>query len=411
MSASGSSTPAARPDWRRNQAAVTIAAFIGFTGFTLVMPFLPLYLAELGEHDTAAIAVWSGLSLGVTPLVTAWMTPVWGRLAERTGRKLMVGRSLFSFVIIMTLMAWVRHPWQVFALRVVQGFFAGYGPLAMTLAAESAPPRKMATAIGWVQTAQRLGPALGPVIGGTLAAALGLRGAFYVSAAFYFCAFLLVMVGFQEPPRQPARPGAPPAPGWAHFRAQTYFVTAIVIVFALQLVDRSFGPILPLYLGEVGHPASRISFLTGVIFTAAAGAAAAGNQSTAWALRRWRAGRLIVAMSFVAATAAVVFGLGPSLPLMLLASVIFGAALGAATTAVYTAVGQRASASERAAALGYLQTAYLIGLAVSPVVAGLIGARSMRAVFFVDAVGLAALAWFVSARMTPGPVVPAGDSA
>ena len=76
--------------WKRNQAAVTVATFIGFTGFTLVMPFLPLYLQQLGEHDIAAISVWSGLSLGVTPLVTAAMTPVWARLAERTGKKLMV---------------------------------------------------------------------------------------------------------------------------------------------------------------------------------------------------------------------------------------------------------------------------------------------------------------------------------
>ena len=66
MSGSASSV-----NWRRNQAAVTVAAFIGFTGFTLVMPFLPLYLQQLGEHDLATVAIWSGLSLGVTPLVTA----------------------------------------------------------------------------------------------------------------------------------------------------------------------------------------------------------------------------------------------------------------------------------------------------------------------------------------------------
>lgn len=396
MSGSGS-------NWRRNQAAVTVATFIGFTGFTLVMPFLPLYLQQLGEHDTAAIAIWSGLSLGVTPLVTAFMTPVWARLAERTGRKLMVARSLFSFVIIMTLMAWVSHPWQVFALRCIQGLFAGYGPLAMVLAAESAPRDEMATAIGWVQSAQRLGPALGPVIGGALAATFGLRGAFYVSAMFYVAAFLFVMIGFHEPPRAPRvmSDPSPPKLTWAHFGALPYFVTAMASVFALQLVDRSFGPVLPLYLGEVGVAAGRVPFLTGVIFTVAAGSAAIGNQMTGWWLRRVPARRLLPGCAVIAGVGAAVFGAGPSVWIMGLAAVPFGAAMGIATTSLYTEVGQRVESGERTVAFGYLQTAYLIGLAVSPVVAGFIGARSMRAVFFVDAVGLALLAWFVHRRMTP----------
>jgi MFS family permease len=396
MSASGS-------EWKRNQAAVTVAAFIGFTGFTLVMPFLPLYLQQLGEHDTAAVAIWSGLSLGVTPLVTALMTPAWARLAERTGKKLMVARSLFSFVIIMSVMAWVRHPWQVFALRLIQGFFAGYGPLAMMLAAESAPREHMATAIGWVQTAQRLGPALGPVIGGVLVAAAGIRGAFYVSAAFYFLAFLLVLAGYKEPRRTSSpRPATRDAAGWSAVRVVPAFTLAVVVIFLLQLVDRSFGPVLPLYLGEVGVPDSRVAFLTGVIFTVAAGAAALGNQTSGWLLGLWQAGRLVAWCAVVAAVCAVVFAAGGAVGVLLAASAVLGAAMGVATTAVYTEIGHRVPAELRSTAFGYLQTAYLIGLAVSPVVAGLIGARSMRAVFVADAVGLACVAALVYSRLDTG---------
>ena len=82
--------------WRRNQTAITAATFIGFTGFTLVMPFLPLYFEQLGVRDPGQIAGWSGISLGVTPAVTAVMAPVWARVADRFGRKLMVTRSLAS---------------------------------------------------------------------------------------------------------------------------------------------------------------------------------------------------------------------------------------------------------------------------------------------------------------------------
>src|SRR5262245_31108336 len=233
--------------WRRNQAAVTAAAFIGFTGFTLVMPFLPLYLADLGVQSTSAIAIWSGLSLGVTPGVTALMAPVWARVADRFGRKMLVARSLASFVVIMSVMAYVTAPWQVFALRAIQGLFAGYGAIAMTMAAESAPPEHLATAIGWVQTAQRLGPALGPVFGGVLAQAVGLRSTFLVSAGFYFAAFLLVMIAYREAPMA-SRPAAGVATVTAAtLRGVRHFALFVATVFALQLVDRSFGPILPLY--------------------------------------------------------------------------------------------------------------------------------------------------------------------
>ena len=184
--------------WKRNLYAATAATFVGFTGFTLVMPFLPLYFKLLGVDDVGEIAMWSGLSLGVTPGLTAILAPFWGRLADRFGRKIMVERSLVSFVIVMGAMAYVQRPWHVFALRALQGFFAGYGSLTLTMAADSAPRDRMAYAIGFVQTAQRLGPAIGPIVGGSVAQVAGLRNAFLVTAFFYLVAVLLVVFMYDE---------------------------------------------------------------------------------------------------------------------------------------------------------------------------------------------------------------------
>src|SRR5262249_65776 len=129
--------------YRRNLFAVTAASFIGFMGFTLVMPFLPLYLHQLGVEGWGRGALWSGLSPGVTPALTAILSPFWGKLADRYGRKIMVERSLVSFVFIMGAMAFVTRAWHVFALRAVQGVFAGYGALSVTMAADTAPPGRM----------------------------------------------------------------------------------------------------------------------------------------------------------------------------------------------------------------------------------------------------------------------------
>lgn len=389
------------PDWRRNLTAVTVATFIGFTGFTLVMPFLPLYLEELGETDTGMIAIWAGLGLGITPAVTALMAPVWARVAERYGRKLMVARSLFSFVVIMTAMAFVTEPWHVVALRGVQGFFAGYGMLALTMAAESAPEAQMARAIGWVQTAQRLGPAIGPVLGGALAQMVGLRRAFIGAAVMFFGAFLLVLVGYREHGGT-TRTNADAATRRVTLRdllGLPHFLLFMLTIFALQMVDRSFGPVLPLYLREAGVALDRVPVLAGLVFTVAAGSGALGNQLCDRLLRRWSASTVIVSGALLSAIAAIVFSWGPSAEALVAAAACFGGGLGIAFTSVYTMAGRQVPAASRGVAFGYLTTASLTGLALSPVVSGLIGSVSMRSVFVVDALGLGVVAWMVRGRI------------
>ena len=246
-------TPEVLVHWRRNQAAVTVAAFIGFTGFTLVMPFLPLYFGSSASPIRPTSPIWSGVSLGVTPAITAAMAPVWARLADRVGRKLMVVRSLVSFVVIMSLMAFVTAPWQVFVLRAIQGLFAGYGAIAMTMAAESAPPEH------WRPRSAGCRRRSGSVrrSGRRSAACWRRRSA---CAAPFWCrrrsiwsrscssCSSIASAGAART-RQPAEPAHA---SFASLRLVPHFTLFVATVFGLQLVDRSFGPVLPLYLVEIG---------------------------------------------------------------------------------------------------------------------------------------------------------------
>ena len=126
---------------RRNILAAAGAGGIGFTGFTLVMPFLPLYIAELGTTDIGEITMWTGLILGATPTVTAISAPLWGRVGDKYGSKLLVIRSLTAFILTKSAMAFVTAPWQLFALRALLGVFAGYGALTMSMAPKRASSR------------------------------------------------------------------------------------------------------------------------------------------------------------------------------------------------------------------------------------------------------------------------------
>jgi MFS transporter, DHA1 family, multidrug resistance protein len=390
--------------WRRNLFAVTTASFIGFTGFTLVMPFLPLYFQQLGVTDVGEIALWSGICLGVTPALTAILAPFWGRLADRFGRKIMVERSLISFVFVMAAMAYVTRPWHVLALRALQGLFAGYGALALTMAAESAPRDRVGYAIGFVQTAQRLGPAVGPIIGGVVAQLVGLRNAFFVTSSFYLLAVVIVFFMYDENPLRSATRATAQPITFRSVLAFENFILLMAVVFALQFIDRSFGPILPIYVEQLGTPVDRVPIVSGLLFSIAAGAAALGNQLCG-ALLKHTSPRSVIAGSAVAgAGGTAIYVFAPASAWLFPATALFGVAMGAATTAAYTAASSVIPPSARGAGFGLLTTGSLTGLATSPIVSGFLGATSIRAVFVLDFVMLLVLARVVWRLMIMAPL-------
>jgi MFS family permease len=391
--------------WRRNLASLTAASFIGFTGFTLVMPFLPLYIAELGVRDVGRIALWTGFTLGVTPAITALLAPAWGRLADRFGRKLMVARSLASFIVLMAAMAWVTKPWHLFALRAVQGLFAGYGALCLAMAAESSPTDRVAQSIGTVQTAQRLGPALGPVLGGVVAGLVGLRTAFLVTAAFYVIALAQLLILYEEPPLHRADATLPTRVTFTNVLAFENFLILMAAIFGLQIVDRSFGPVLPLHVAALGVPASRVAFVSGAVFSSLACSAALGHHLCARLLQRWSARDVISSAALVAAGAVALFVVIASAWALVVAAAVFGGSIGAAMTAAYAAAAAVVPSNVRGAGFGFLSSASLAGLALSPVACGFLAAADIRIVFAADALALCVLAVLVRRVMIEHPRV------
>ena len=390
---------------RRNVFAAAVAGGIGFTGFTLVMPFLPLYIAELGTTDLGEIAMWTGLTLGATPMVTAISAPLWGRVGDRYGSKVLVIRSLTAFILTKAGMAFVTAPWQLFALRALLGVFAGYGALTISMAAQSVPRERMARAIGAVQTGHRLGPAIGPVIGGLLAPLVGLRNSFLFAAAFYAAAMVLVLVLYEDPPRRPA---ADKARGgrevFSHLLGLPGFVLALFVIFGLQTVDRSFGPVLPLFVAQVGVDPQRVPIVSGILFSLSAVAAAVGSQLAPRLLKHRSAQGIIVAGTAVAAIALAIIVVAPTVWLVGASLAVVGLAIGVATTAIYSVAGSLLPPDAHATGFGVMTTASLIGLAVSPVVAGFIGGSGLRIVFMADVALLVVLAVMVARRLRDTPL-------
>jgi MFS transporter, DHA1 family, multidrug resistance protein len=394
--------------WRRNVYAVTAASFMGYTGFTLVMPFLPLFIRQLGVSDVGRIAMWTGLSLGITPALTALLAPAWGRLGDRHGRKIMVERSMASFVVLMTAMAYVTRPWHLLALRAVQGLFAGYGSLSVAMAAESAPRDRMPQAIGLVQTAQRLGPAVGPVIGGALAGLVGLQRAFLVTAMFYAAGLVLVFLMYDDRATHaytnPAASGTPNRRvTFRNVLAFENFILMMAVIFALQFVDRSFGPVLPLYVEQVGVAHGQVAMTSGILFSIMACTGALGHHVCGKLLHRVPARVVIAGGAAVAGAGSLLIGASGIIGVMCVASVLLGVGIGAAMTAAYSAAGSVIPVGAHGTGFGVLTSASLVGMASSPFAAGLLGGVSIRIVFVVNVALMGIVAGAVQKRMVDAP--------
>lgn len=389
---------------RRNVYTAAAANGIGFAGFTIAMPFLPLYIRELGVQDVSDIALWTGLTLGATPAITAFSAPLWGRVGDRFGSKVLVLRSLSAFVLVKAAMGLVSAPWQLLALRALLGVFAGYGSLTVSMAAESVPRERMAEAIGTVQIAQRLGPAIGPLIGGLLAPVVGLRAAFFVASGFYAVAVVLITALYVEPQTRRAQKSTRSLISVLRELIRTPgFPMVFAVILGLQLVDRSFTPILPLYVEKLGLPVGDVPWVSGVLFAVAAVSAAYGHHIATPLVERYPMHGLVAATALVTAAGLGLLVAVPSVWVFGLALAVSGVAIGVGMTAAYTLGGRLLPPDAHATGFGVMTTAWLGGLAVSPIVAGFISGPALALVFDADIVLLLVLAAAAWRWMRPSP--------
>lgn len=196
----GTRSPVPASVGRRNFTVVWAANFVTAVGMMGFIPLIPLYLRELGVSGTEDERIWSGVLAAGAPLMAAFMAPVWGSLGDRLGRKPMLMRANLAIVLFVGSMGFAGSVWQLLALRLAQGVFSGFLAPAMTLVSVTAPAESQGRTVGWLQTGVLCGSAVGPLVGGAVADAFGLRAVFLVCASMSLVAFALVGLFVIEPP-------------------------------------------------------------------------------------------------------------------------------------------------------------------------------------------------------------------
>ncbi len=292
------------PQWRRTLYTVWLTQFIAVAGFSFVIPFIPYYIQQLGISDVKQVGMWAGLITSAQAVSMALMAPVWGSLADRYGRKLMVLRASFAGAVVLSLMGFVTNVQQLLVLRFLQGMLTGTVSATTTLVASTVPKERAGMALGSLQTAIFLGVSFGPLLGGVSGEALGYRASFWITGALLFLSGLLVLL-FVHEDFQPAA-DVPRAGRSSTVQAARLVLAsgALLAVFAsrilLRVGSRALDPVLPLFVQTLLPAGSQVGVTTGMIVAVSGLGSAIGSPVIGSWSDRLGQRRLLIACALVA---------------------------------------------------------------------------------------------------------------
>ncbi|HIX70740.1 MAG TPA: multidrug efflux MFS transporter [Candidatus Enterococcus stercoravium] len=255
-----------RQRWEQNLIVLWFGTFMAGIGFSLVMPFMSLYIDTLGDFTPQALNLWSGLAFSATFLVTTLISPWWGRLADQKGRKLMLLRASLGMAVVIGMMGLVTNVYQLVGLRLLQGVFSGYISNATALVATGTPKARSGQVLGTLSTGAVTGQLLGPLLGGVTATAFGYRTTFFITASVLFVVFLLSLFFVHEEFTPVEKEALQPASAILKELKYPHVVIGMfVTTMIIQASNNSISPIISLYIRQLLGGSCNVTLVSGII--------------------------------------------------------------------------------------------------------------------------------------------------
>lgn len=236
--------------------------------YTMIIPFLPVYLLELGVEQEQ-LALWSGLSFSISFFIAAIMAPVWGRLADQHGKKLMAIRAGILIGLSYLWSAFVQDEYQFLLVRAFQGFANGFMPAAMTMVSLSVPKERVGTAMGIFQMGLVLGNTVGPLTGGLTELAVGMRPVFMVAGITLFIVTAAIAIFVKEPQMESETPVKTTSfsEDLQAAKQNKVLLHILGLYFLVQAVMLMLQPIVAIYVGELKGSMEGAAMLAGSILS------------------------------------------------------------------------------------------------------------------------------------------------
>ena len=378
-------------------------------GFSFVLPFLPLYLKEIGVTPDSAVVFWSGVLVTSTGISLAIFSPIWGAVADRRGRKLMVLRAMFVGGLIIALMGLAQNVGELLVLRILTGVFTGTIAASTALVASIVPRERIAYSMGLLQTSVYVGISAGPVLGGVVAQVVGIRGSFFVAGAMLAIAGVFTWLFVHEhfpPPTTVRRPGFIQSLGRG-LRSRT-LMPLIVTLLLVQLSSATVLPILSLFVQHLSGPGDPVKLYAGLAFGATAVFSALAAISYGRIVDRSGYRRILIFGCFGAAAFFLPQAFAQNIGQFLLLRAGLGTFFGVLIPATNAIVGLVTPPELRGSAYGLTNSGTAVGTAIGPLMGATIAAAfGYPAVFIVTAFVLAVLGlWVIALVQEPSPTIP-----
>lgn len=251
--------------WQRTLWVVFFAQLVSATGFSVMFPFLPLYVQQLGTNTGLSLEFWSAMAFSSQAITMAIASPFWGMVADRYGHKLMLERATFGGAVILLLMGFARSAEELALMRAIQGTITGTIAAANAYVASTAPRDRTGYAMGVLQLGLWIGIAAGPLIGGVLADALGYRAAFILTSALLLISGVVVALGLPRvrAEQKPGRKGA--GTSWRGILTAPGVGLVYAIRFLSNIGQTMLLPVLPLFIVTLVPASGRLNSFTGLV--------------------------------------------------------------------------------------------------------------------------------------------------
>ncbi|MCC6549314.1 MAG: MFS transporter [Ignavibacteriaceae bacterium] len=371
--------------WRRNLTTLWMTQFFAMVGLSAVVPFLPLFVRELGIHNQDEAVTWSGLVFAAPFFVTIFITPFWGALGDKFGMRLMVIRAVIGLGIAQILMSFAQTVEQLFFFRILQGALSGFYPSAMTLIASNTPEEKQGYALGAFQSANTSGNIFGPVIGGFISVIIGFRAVFVASAAISFLMAIVLYFTLREEVRPPIT-----APRFKYLDYWKFALSSRSLMILLTLIFlASFGvafirPLFVFFIETMISDSKTLPGTTGALYSLIGIFSAFSSFWFGKRIDTHGSRQVLIIGTILTGVTYIAHFYVTSVYLLIPVRILLGLGYGVILPSLFTGISLFSPAEKKGGLMGIASSAQTLGNLIAPLLSGVAASLfGIRSAFFI----------------------------
>ncbi|AET68389.1 arabinose efflux permease family protein [Desulfosporosinus orientis DSM 765] len=367
-------------NWKRTLWILWAANFFVTAGMSLVIPFLPLYIEKLGVHSLENIERWSGLVFSAQFITSVIFQPIWGRFADKHGRKIMLLRAGLGMGIVTALMGAVGSVWQLLFLRLFNGIFSGFISMSVSLQASITPDEQSGQALGMLQTGAIAGNLIGPLIGGVMAEKFGFRQVFFLTGGLLVLASVIVMIFVHE--HHKPRESVKSSKLKELRRLKPLFPIFLASTFT-QVGMMSIEPIVSIYAKTL-YTGAHLASIAGLVVAISGIANLIGAPTLGRLSDRIGQRKVLILSLSAAACMYIPQALAGSIGTLLIGRFLLGLFIGGMIPSLNVLVKKKAPEELQATAFGFNSSSTFLGNLVGPLIGSTVAASyGIKNVFYV----------------------------